>query len=122
MTGAEAMEIWDAACFAVSVLLIVAGLVFVLAGAIGVLRLPDFYTRLHAAGVTDTLGAELVLLGLAVQAGFTLLAAKLLLVGFFLFLTSPAATHTIAHAAYEAGLKPLLARFNPKHPSEAEPS
>lgn len=122
MTGLDAAALWDAARFAVAAVMIVAGLVFVLAGAIGVLRLPDFYTRLHAAGVTDTLGAELVLLGLAVQAGFTLLAAKLLLVGFFLFLTSPAATHTIAHAAYEAGLKPLLARFHPKHPAEAEDS
>lgn len=112
-------EIWEMARMAVAAVLVVAGLLFVIAGAIGVLRLPDFYTRLHAAGVTDTLGAELILLGLAIQAGFTLTAAKLLLVGVFLFLTSPTATHTIAHAAHEAGLKPLLNRFNPKHPAES---
>jgi len=46
-------------------------LFFVLAGTLGVLRLPDFYTRLHAAGMTDTLGAELILLGLIIQSGFT---------------------------------------------------
>lgn len=118
MNLAELYLIWEAAQFAVSAALIVAGLVFVFAGALGVLRLPDFYTRLHAAGVTDTLGAELILIGLAVQAGFSLLAAKILLVGLFLFLTSPAATHAIAHAAHQAGLKPLLARFNPRHPTD----
>lgn len=109
---------WKIVQFGASAALIVAGLVFVFAGALGVLRLPDFYTRLHAAGVTDTLGAEMILLGLAVQAGLSLLAAKLLLVGFLLFLTSPAATHAIAHAAHQAGLKPLLARFNPRHPED----
>lgn len=112
--------ILDALRFAVSAVSIAIGLFFVLAGAIGVLRLPDFYTRLHAAGVTDTLGAELVLFGIAVQAGFTLLAAKIVLVGLLLFLTSPVAAHSVAHAAHAAGLKPLLARFNPKRPSDAD--
>ncbi len=84
------------------------GAVLVLAGASGVVRLPDFYTRLHAAGVTDTLGTLLVLLGLILISGLTLLSAKLALVGLFLFLTSPTATHAIANAAHKAGLKPLL--------------
>lgn len=104
----------------VSAVMVVTGLGFMLAGAIGVIRLPDFYTRLHAAGVTDTLGAEMILLGLVVQAGFTLLAAKLLLVGLFLFLTSPASTHAIANAAHKAGLEPLLKRFKPTLPGEKE--
>jgi len=102
----------------VSAALVLTGLAFVLAGAISVIRLPEFYTRLHAAGVTDTLGAEMILIGLAVQAGFTLLAAKILLVGMFLFLTSPTATHSIAYAAHKAGLEPMLKRFNPAPPGE----
>ena len=85
-----------------------AGLFFVLAGTIGVLRLPEFYTRLHAAGMTDTLGAELILLALIFQADNLQMVLKLLLVAFFLFVTSPTATHAVAHAAFRAGLKPLL--------------
>ncbi len=113
MIGPEIIEIVQNI---VSAILVVTGLGFMLAGAVGVIRLPDFYTRLHAAGVTDTLGAEMILFGLVVQAGFTLLAAKLLLVGLFLFLTSPASTHAIANAAHKAGLEPLLKRFNPTPP------
>lgn len=90
---------------------IVAGLFFVLAGTLGVLRLPDFYTRIHAAGMTDTLGAELILLGLMIQSGFTQTTLKLLMVSFFLFLTSPTATHAVANAAFKAGLKPKLGRY-----------
>jgi len=101
-----------------SVMSIVAGLFFVLAGTLGVLRLPDFYTRLHAAGMTDTLGAELIILGLIIQSGFTLLSLKLLLVAFFLLMTSPTATHAVAHAAYKAGLKPLQGKY--KAPSVEE--
>lgn len=88
-----------------------AGLFFVLAGTIGVLRLPDFYTRLHAAGMTDTLGAELILIALMFQADNLQMVLKLLLVAFFLFVTSPTATHAVAHAAYRAGLKPLLGPY-----------
>jgi multicomponent Na+:H+ antiporter subunit G len=91
--------------------LMVAGAVFVLAGTLGVLRLPDFYTRLHAAGMTDTLGAELILLGLIVQAGFSQVSLKLALVGFFLLITSPTATHAIAHAAWAAKLEPLTGKW-----------
>ena len=90
---------------------VVAGLFFVFAGTLGVLRLPDFYTRLHAAGMTDTLGSELILLALIIQSGFSQMSLKLLLVGFFLFITSPTATHAVAHAAYTAGLKPILGRY-----------
>lgn len=102
-----------------SIALMAIGIVFVLAGAIGVVRLPDFYTRMHAAGVTDTLGAELIVVSLMLQAGFTLLSAKLLLVGFILFLTSPTATHAVANAAHRAGLNPLLSRHQPPHPRDA---
>ncbi len=97
---------------------IISGIFFVLAGTIGVLRLPDFYTRMHAAGMTDTLGAEFVILGLMVQAGLSQTSLKLLLVGFLLFLTSPTASHAVANAAHHAGLKPLLGKFRAPNVSE----
>lgn len=93
----------------VSWLLILAGSGFLLIGGAGLLRLPDFYTRLHAAGITDTLGAQLVLIGMMVQAGPTLITMKLIFIGVFLFFTSPTATHAVANAAFTAGFKPLLA-------------
>ncbi|MEM7730651.1 MAG: monovalent cation/H(+) antiporter subunit G [Pseudomonadota bacterium] len=87
------------------------GLFFVLAGSIGVIRLPDFYTRLHAAGVTDTLGAELILFALILQSDSWQVIAKLLMVAFFLFISTPTATHAVAHAAWKAGEKPRLGRW-----------
>lgn len=90
----------------VSWALLVSGSIFVLIGALGLLRLPDFYTRLHGAGITDTLGADLILLGLMVQSGFSLVTIKLFLIGAFLFFTSPTSTHAIANAAFTAGLEP----------------
>jgi multicomponent Na+:H+ antiporter subunit G len=112
------MEIGQNIILACSVGAMALGLVFVLAGAIGVIRMPDFYTRMHAAGVTDTLGAELIIFGLMLQAGLTVLTAKLALVGLLLFLTSPTSTHAIANAAHKAKLKPLLSRHKPEHPRE----
>lgn len=94
-----------------TVISMVIGLFFIMAGTIGVLRLPDFYTRLHAAGMTDTLGAEFVLLALMFQCDNLQMVMKLLLVAFFLLATSPTATHAVAHAAYRAGLKPLLGNY-----------
>jgi multicomponent Na+:H+ antiporter subunit G len=95
---------------------LVAGGLFCIIGAVGMLRMPDFFTRLHAASVIDTLGGGLILLGLLLQAGFTLVAVKLIVVGLLVFFASPTATHALARAAMERGLKPLLA------PKEAEPS
>jgi multicomponent Na+:H+ antiporter subunit G len=88
--------------------LLVAGGLFCIVGAVGLLRMPDFYTRVHAASVTDTLGAGLILLGLVLQAGWTLIAAKLVMIGLLIFFTSPAATHALARAALGRGVKPLL--------------
>jgi multicomponent Na+:H+ antiporter subunit G len=87
---------------------LVAGGLFCLIGGVGVLRMPDFYTRVHAASVTDILGAGLVLLGLFLQAGWSLAAVKLLVIGLLIFFTSPAATHALAKAALGRGLEPLL--------------
>tara|TARA_B100000212_G_scaffold135224_1_gene101679 strand:+ start:3613 stop:3951 length:339 start_codon:yes stop_codon:yes gene_type:complete len=88
--------------------LLTAGSIFVLIGAFGLIRLPDFYTRLHASGITDTLGAELILLGLMFQAGLSLVTVKLILISLFIFFTSPTATHAVANAARVMGLKPML--------------
>ncbi len=83
---------------------------FVLIGCIGLVRFPDFYTRLHPAGVTDTAGAELILIGMMLQAPSWLIVAKLGFIAVFLLLTSPVATHAIAHAAWVSGLAPLCGR------------
>jgi len=75
-------------------------------GGIGIHRFPDFYSRLHAAGITDTLCAMLILLGLGLQAGWSLAAFKLALIFVFLFFTSPTASHALANAALHSGLQP----------------
>ena len=80
-------------------LILLGGVAFALIGSVGLLRMPDFYTRLHAAGITDTLGAGLILLGLMLQAGWTLISVKLLLILIFLWFTGPIATHALSRAA-----------------------
>lgn len=87
---------------------LLAGGFFCAVGAFGLVRMPDFYTRMHAASVTDTLGAGLVLAGLMLQAGLTLVTAKLVMIGLLLFFASPTATHALARAAFLRGVKPLL--------------
>ena len=93
---------------AISWLTLIAGSLLVIIGGVGIIRMPDFFTRLHPAGITDTLGAALILAGLAVQAGISLVTVKLILIFLFLILTSPTASHATARAALAAGLKPLL--------------
>ena len=88
--------------------LLVAGALVVVAGGIGLVRLPDVYTRLHTAGVTDTLGAFLVLTGLAVQAGWSLVAVKLIMIWLLLLLTSPVSSHALARAARAGNVPPRL--------------
>jgi multicomponent Na+:H+ antiporter subunit G len=91
-------------------ILLACGGAFCVVGGIGLLRMPDFYTRVHAASVTETLGCGLILLGLMLQAGWTLIAAKLVVIGMLIFFASPAAAHALARAALERGLQPLLAK------------
>ena len=88
--------------------LLMAGCFVGISGGIGLLRFPDFYTRMHAAGVTDTLCAALILLGLMLQAGWGLVLIKLFLILVLLLLTSPTGTHALAKAAMHSRLKPLL--------------
>lgn len=85
---------------------LLAGGAFGVIGGLGMVRFPDFYTRLHAAGVTDTLCALLIVLGLVLQSGFSLLTIKLLLILLFLLFTAPTATHALARAAMVDGLEP----------------
>ncbi|MEM6746606.1 MAG: monovalent cation/H(+) antiporter subunit G [Pseudomonadota bacterium] len=92
-------------------ILLVAGGGFTVIGAVGVLRFPDFYTRIHAAGVTDTLGADLILLGLLLQAPALGVAIKLGMIISLFLLTSPVATHSIAHAAYAGREAPLTGKL-----------
>jgi len=91
-------------------LFLAAGSAFVLAGGVGLLRFPDFYSRIHAAGITDTMGAWLIVVGLMFSAGWTLVTAKLLMLLLFLVITSPLASHALAKAAYVRGLKPMTGR------------
>ena len=87
---------------------LLAGGSFCVIGTIGINRMPDFFTRMHAASVTDTVGAGLVLLGLMLQAGWTLITVKLLFMGLLIFFATPTATHALAKAALARGLKPRL--------------
>lgn len=92
----------------VSAILLLVGSVFALIGSIGIVRMPDVFTRLHAAGITDTLGAAGVLLGLALKAGFSLLLVKLLLMLVFLLLLNPTACHALARAALHGLRRPWM--------------
>lgn len=98
----------SAALDALSWALLLAGGFFCIVGALGMLRMPDFYTRVHAASVVDTLGAGLVLTGLLLQAEDPLVAVRLVFIALLLFFTSPAATHALARAALLRGVAPLL--------------
>jgi len=89
--------------------LLLAGSAFCLIGGLGLLRFPDVYARMHASGITDTLGTMLIVAGLALQAGWTQVTIKLVLILIFLLFTSPTSTYALANAAYNSGLKPFLA-------------
>jgi multicomponent Na+:H+ antiporter subunit G len=93
---------------ALSWVCLLGGAIFLLIGAIGVLRFPDFYTRLHAVSICDTLGAGLVLLGLILQGGLSLVTIKLLLIFYFMVFTGPTAVHALAGAALQGNLKPRI--------------
>lgn len=88
--------------------LILIGSGFIIAGAVGVLRLPDVYTRMHAASVIETVGAGALFAGLMLQAGLTQVTLKLLFILLLFFFTGPVITHALAQAALHAGVKPEL--------------
>lgn len=89
-----------------AVIFIVAGLFFLIVAAIGVIRLPDVFTRSHAVSLTDSLGAFLLLIGIAIYEGLSLNVLKLFAVLSLLYLQNPVITHATLRAAVRAGLKP----------------
>ena len=86
-------------------ILLAAGSFFILVGAIGLIRLPDVFARMHGAGVTDTLCAALFIGGLMLQSGLSLITVKLLLILVFFFFASPTSSYALANAALSQGLK-----------------
>ena len=88
-----------------------------LIGAIGLIRLPDVFCRMHSASIIDTMGLGLILFGLALQTGFTLGLAKLAMIFLFILFTSPTGTHALACAALYSGVNPEAAtKSKPKKP------
>ena len=100
------MEVLGAVKTVLVALFLALGCFFIFVAAVGLVRFPDFYTRMHPAGKGDTLGQAMVLVGLIIHEGFSLVSMKLVLILLFIFLANPTATHAIAKAAYIAGVKP----------------
>jgi multicomponent Na+:H+ antiporter subunit G len=103
--------------------LILLGSFFTVVGALGLLRMPEIFARMHAASVTDTLGVGFLIMGMSLQAGFSLVTAKLVfLLALFLF-TGPVVTHALAQACLHEGIKPLLAedRRGASRPRSGDP-
>lgn len=107
----------DAIVWLLSWALVAAGCLFIVAGGVGLLRLPDLYARLHGGSVTDTGGAIMISFALVLQALFSfgdpLVAAKMVMVLFFLLFTSPTASHAVAKTALLSGQVPLDAEGRP---------
>lgn len=106
-------------------LLCLGGGIFTVIAAVGVLRFPDFYTRMHAASVSDTLAAMSLFCGMALMASefgspTFFVIFKLFMIGLFMFLTSPVSTHAIGNAAFTAGLHPLTGRYDELHESDEQ--
>jgi multicomponent Na+:H+ antiporter subunit G len=89
--------------------LILLGSFFTVVGSFGLVRMPEVFTRMHAASVTDTLGVGFLILGMSLQAGFGLVTLKLVFLLALFFFTGPVVTHALAQACLHEGIKPLLA-------------
>lgn len=98
-------------------LLLSVGGIFVFIGGLGALRMPDLYTRMHAASVTDTIGPALIIIGIILQAGLTLASVKLVAILLFLLLTGPTASNALASASLLAGYRTEYARPLPEDES-----
>lgn len=90
-----------------SSILVILGSLSIIVGLLGVYRMPDFFTRLHAASVIDTLGTILILFGLILYAGLNIVSIKLLLILIFILITTPTAAHALAKSALHGKLKPM---------------
>jgi multicomponent Na+:H+ antiporter subunit G len=102
--------------------LILAGSFFIVVGAFGMLRMPELFTRMHAASVVDTLGAGLLIIGLMLQTGFDLTTFKLLAIAALFFFTGPAVTHALAQAALHEKVEPRLTEDRRGQAAPANPS
>lgn len=104
----------------ISIFFMVMGLLFFLGGAVGIIRMPDFYSRLHPAGKLDTLGIMAMVIGLVIfnlhhlSLATVLVSVKMLLIVFFVFMSSPTATHSIVDAGMRAGLRPWIKKNGAK--------
>jgi multicomponent Na+:H+ antiporter subunit G len=96
------------------------GGVFVFIGGLGALRMPDLYTRMHAAGITDSIAPILIIPGIILQAGLTLASVKLLVILVFLLLTGPTASNALASAALLAGNRSEQGKLKPTAVPESE--
>lgn len=95
---------------AVTILFVTLGIFFIFMGSVGIVRLPDFYSRTHSISKSDTLGIILVIIGLIVYEGFTQSSIKLALVSLFVALSNPIGSHAIGRAAFKGGLKPFYTK------------
>ena len=89
-----------------SIIFIVAGLFFLIVAAIGVIRFPDVFSRSHAVSLTDSLGAFLMLVGIALHEGLSINMLKILVVLILLYILNPVIAHATIRAALRSGLKP----------------
>ncbi len=92
--------------FVIEIILLAMGGFFIVTGSIGLIRFPDVYTRMHATGKCDTLGAALILTACMVHEGFSFVTIKLLFILVFIYIVNPTATHAIARVAHMAGVIP----------------
>lgn len=91
-----------------SAVFLLVGSALCITGGIGLLRLPDFFSRVHASGLTETLAAPLLLLGLMLQLEWSLDLLKALLIMVFILATNPTASHSMAKAALHGGRRPFV--------------
>lgn len=112
------LDYFEAWRFMIGASLCLVGAFLAIIGTVGVLRFPDFYTRLHAASVTDTSAALALILGMALMSEHWLVLVKLAVIWLFLLLTGPTSSHAVANAAHTAGLEPLIGPQ--KKPSEGD--
>jgi multicomponent Na+:H+ antiporter subunit G len=91
----------------VGLVLVWAGIFFMAVTALGIIRLPDFYSRLHAVSKTETLGLSLLTLGLGIYEGLSLVMVKLLLATLLILITAPTSAHLLARAAVRLGIRPV---------------
>ncbi len=90
---------------------LIAGSLAILIGTFGILRFPELFSRIHAAGIAEIAGASLIIAGLLIESGVSLVSLKLLIILIFLFFTSPTSSHALAKAAIHGNVLPVVGRI-----------